>query len=50
VAEFLEPIAPGLDKQVFFDQLQQVIESATARLVEEGEHGLGTARRDVRED
>ena len=50
VAEFLEPIAPGLDKQVFFDELRQVIEAATARLVEEGERGLGTARRNVRED
>jgi len=41
VAEFLDPIAPGLDRQVFFERLQQVIETATARLIEEGEHQLG---------
>jgi 1-acyl-sn-glycerol-3-phosphate acyltransferase len=41
VAEFLEPIAPGLDKQVFFERLQQTIETATARLIEEGERQLG---------
>jgi 1-acyl-sn-glycerol-3-phosphate acyltransferase len=43
VAEFLDPIAPGLDKQVFFEHLQQVIETATARLIEEGERQLGAA-------
>jgi 1-acyl-sn-glycerol-3-phosphate acyltransferase len=48
VAEFLEPIAPGLDKQVFFEHLQQVIEAATARLVQEGERQLGTASRNRR--
>ena len=37
VAEFLDPIAPGLERQVFFDRLQQVIETATARLIQEGE-------------
>ncbi|HEY6257155.1 MAG TPA: 1-acyl-sn-glycerol-3-phosphate acyltransferase [Xanthobacteraceae bacterium] len=41
VAEFLDPIPPGLDKQVFSERLQQVIEAATARLVEEGERELG---------
>jgi 1-acyl-sn-glycerol-3-phosphate acyltransferase len=41
VAEFLEPIAPGLDKQVFFERLQQTIETATARLIEEGQRQLG---------
>jgi 1-acyl-sn-glycerol-3-phosphate acyltransferase len=40
VAEFLDPIAPGLDKQVFFARLQQAIETATAGLIEEGERGL----------
>jgi 1-acyl-sn-glycerol-3-phosphate acyltransferase len=40
VAEFLEPIAPGLDKQVFFERLQQTIETATARLIQEGERQL----------
>jgi 1-acyl-sn-glycerol-3-phosphate acyltransferase len=43
VAEFLDPIAPGLDKQVFLEHLQRVIETATARLVEEGERQLGTS-------
>jgi 1-acyl-sn-glycerol-3-phosphate acyltransferase len=37
VVEFLDPIAPGLDKQTFFSQLQDKIEAATARLVAEGE-------------
>jgi len=41
VAEFLDPIAPGLDRQVFFERLQQVVETATARLIEEGERQLG---------
>jgi 1-acyl-sn-glycerol-3-phosphate acyltransferase len=49
VVEFLEPIAPGLDKQVFFERLQQVIETATARLIEEGERQL-RADRDRRMD
>ena len=43
--ELLDPIAPGLDKQVFFEQLQQVIESATARLIAEGERLLTKLRR-----
>jgi 1-acyl-sn-glycerol-3-phosphate acyltransferase len=50
VAEFLEPIAPGLDKQVFFAHLQEVIEDATARLVAEGERELGTVTRDRPDD
>jgi 1-acyl-sn-glycerol-3-phosphate acyltransferase len=41
VVEFLDPIAPGLDKQVFFERLQQEIETATARLIAEGEHQRG---------
>ena len=40
VAEFLEPIAPGLDKQVFAQRLQEAIETATARLVAEGKREL----------
>jgi 1-acyl-sn-glycerol-3-phosphate acyltransferase len=36
VVEVLDPIAPGLDKKVFTQRLQDVIESATARLVTEG--------------
>src|SRR5262249_13563456 len=35
--EVLDPIAPGLDKQAFFERLQREIETATARLVTEGE-------------
>jgi 1-acyl-sn-glycerol-3-phosphate acyltransferase len=35
--EFLDPIAPGLDRQVFFDKLQAEVESATAKLVSMGE-------------
>src|SRR6202035_5901740 len=46
VAEFLDPIAPGLDKQVFFERLQQAIEIATARLIEEGERQPGATNRD----
>jgi 1-acyl-sn-glycerol-3-phosphate acyltransferase len=43
--EILDPIAPGLDKQAFFAHLQNVLESASARLVAEGrrdlaEHGM----------
>jgi 1-acyl-sn-glycerol-3-phosphate acyltransferase len=48
VVEFLDPIAPGLDKQVFSRQLQQSIETATARLIEEGERQLGRAHRQTR--
>jgi 1-acyl-sn-glycerol-3-phosphate acyltransferase len=40
VVEFLEPIAPGLDKQVFAERLQQTIETATTRLLEEGKRQL----------
>lgn len=36
VVEFLPPIPPGMDKQAFFARLQNDIESATARLLEEG--------------
>ena len=50
VAEFLDPIAPGLDKQVFFERLQQVIETATARLIEEGERALSANDRGRRDD
>ncbi len=50
VAEFLDPIAPGLDKQVFFERLQQAIETATARLIREGERGLDAMSRPARHD
>ena len=36
VAEILDPIAPGLDKDTFFARLQNDIEAATARLIAEG--------------
>ena len=49
VAEFLPPIAPGLDKMTFQRRLQDDIERATARLIAEGEaeltrHGLQPPR------
>jgi 1-acyl-sn-glycerol-3-phosphate acyltransferase len=50
VAEFLDPIAPGLDKQVFFERLQQAIETATARLIREGERQLGATSRPPHHD
>ena len=37
VVEILDPIPPGLDKDVFIKQLQDVIETATARLVAEAQ-------------
>jgi 1-acyl-sn-glycerol-3-phosphate acyltransferase len=36
--EILDPIPPGLDRETFFARLQHDIESATARLLAEGEH------------
>ena len=36
VVEILDPIPPGLDKTTFFKRLQSDIETATARLIEEG--------------
>jgi 1-acyl-sn-glycerol-3-phosphate acyltransferase len=40
IVEVLDPIAPGLDKEDFTAKLQQTIETATARLVAEGEREL----------
>lgn len=37
VVDVLDPIAPGLDRQAFFEQLQQTIEAATARLIAEAQ-------------
>jgi 1-acyl-sn-glycerol-3-phosphate acyltransferase len=37
VVEILDPIPPGLDKDVFFKRLQDAIETATARLIAEAE-------------
>ena len=36
LVEVLDPIQPGLDKDVFFARVQDEIETATARLIEEG--------------
>ena len=36
VVEILDPIAPGLDRGTFFQRLRNEIETATARLIEEG--------------
>jgi 1-acyl-sn-glycerol-3-phosphate acyltransferase len=35
IVEILDPVMPGLDKDVFFKRLQDVIETATARLIAE---------------
>ena len=35
LVEILDPIAPGLDKDVFFKRLQDDLETATARLIAE---------------
>jgi len=35
VVEVLDAIPPGLDEKTFFEKLQNDIESATARLIEE---------------
>jgi 1-acyl-sn-glycerol-3-phosphate acyltransferase len=41
VAEILDPIPPGLDKEAFFARLQSDIETATARLIAEGQAKWG---------
>jgi 1-acyl-sn-glycerol-3-phosphate acyltransferase len=43
LVEVLDPIQPGLDKDVFFGQLRREIEGATARLVAEGARELARA-------
>jgi 1-acyl-sn-glycerol-3-phosphate acyltransferase len=40
IVEVLDPIAPGLSKEDFPARLQQTIETATARLIAEGEREL----------
>ena len=40
IVEVLDPIAPGLSKEDFGARLQQSIETATARLIAEGEREL----------
>jgi 1-acyl-sn-glycerol-3-phosphate acyltransferase len=41
--EILDPVPPGLDREVFFGRLQRDIESATARLIVEGEQDISRA-------
>ena len=41
--EILDPIPPGLDREVFFRRLQRDIESATAHLIAEGEQDVHRA-------
>jgi 1-acyl-sn-glycerol-3-phosphate acyltransferase len=45
--EILDPIPPGLGKDAFFDRMQTDIETATARLIAEGERDL--AQNGIRE-
>jgi 1-acyl-sn-glycerol-3-phosphate acyltransferase len=40
IVEILDPIPPGLPSDVFFQRLQNDIETATARLIEEGRQEL----------
>ena len=40
VVEFLDPIPPGLSRREFMPRLETAIESATAKLVEEGQTQL----------
>ena len=42
--QVLDPIPPGLDKETFAARLQHDIESATARLIAEGEKELAASR------
>jgi 1-acyl-sn-glycerol-3-phosphate acyltransferase len=43
VAEALDPIAPGLSRDAFFDVLQSRLEEASARLLAEGMRDLEAA-------
>lgn len=45
VVEILDPIQPGLEKDVFFKRLQDNIETATARLIEEGQAEIAASTR-----
>jgi 1-acyl-sn-glycerol-3-phosphate acyltransferase len=42
--EVLDPIPPGLDRQAFAERLKRDIETATARLVAQGERELASSR------
>jgi 1-acyl-sn-glycerol-3-phosphate acyltransferase len=45
VIEVLDPIPPGLDKADFFKRLQSDIETATARLIDEGRKEIAASSR-----
>jgi 1-acyl-sn-glycerol-3-phosphate acyltransferase len=45
--QILDPIPPGLDKQVFAAELREKIETATAELIAEAERELECARSGV---
>jgi 1-acyl-sn-glycerol-3-phosphate acyltransferase len=47
VVQVCEPIAPGLEKSDFIVRLQEAIETASAKLVEEGKRELGPYAADV---
>ena len=47
VVEFLEPIAPGLARDVFFAELQARIEAGSGRLLAEGRAELGLSGEDA---
>ncbi len=42
--EFLPPIGPGLDRQTFYDRLQEAIENKTAELVAMGKQAAGSTQ------
>jgi 1-acyl-sn-glycerol-3-phosphate acyltransferase len=42
LVEALEPIAPGLDRKIFAERLESVLEEATARLIAEGRREVAT--------
>lgn len=44
VVEVLNPIPPGLDREEFMQRLQHELESATARLIEEGQKEVAERR------
>ena len=46
VAEVLDPIPPGLDKDAFFTRLQDAIETTSARLIREADAGAEDQRAD----
>lgn len=45
LVEICDPIPPGLDKDVFFARVQDEIETATARLIEEGQREIAAQSR-----